>query len=317
MNLIKEKTPSQIYSKILLLIGFSHPVILGKSCRSSRIAAATITLLLTPTLAFAKDPEFTQPISWRAHNRYLEVATGSHRQNYREQDLSGLTADGVLDTEIGNQNVMSIALRWQFERGWLLHLNAQHKSGTTHYTGYLQAGNTFTPYSAFSGNRITQYGIDIGYAMNSSTWNFLPERWQIAPLLHYHQHHWQRNLEQYGETYDHRTSAIGALLQYQLRPGTVLEVQVMQGQAQPSSIRVPTFGFAATQPGGAFSEWQLAASQDAGSLTGFESLKHWRITVRYTATRYSHAASSVVNGLQAPPNQNSPNSWLLGAQLQF
>lgn len=285
----------------------------GSSCSTLPV----VTLLLLPTLAFAQTSQFTPPTSWIAQNSYFEAATGTHRQNYRERDISVLTVDGTLDTEVGNQKTISVALRWQFETGWLLHLRGIRQSGITYYNGYLQAGNTLTPYAALSGNTATQYGMTIGYALNASTLDLIPEHWQVSPLLYYSQHHWQRNLVQYGETYDHATRALGVLLQWQPRLGTVLEVQTLQGESRPARVSVPTLNFAATQPGGSFSEWQLAVSQDASALTGTESLKHWRITARYINSRYDHAASPVVNGLQAPPNQHSSSSWMVGMQRQF
>lgn len=274
-------------------------------------------------LAFAQQPA-DQPVvqpgpySWAQHNRYAELNTGTYQQNYREQDTQGLTVDGTLDTETGNQNNIGLALRWQTTGGWLLHLQAQRQSGVTDYKGYLQAGNgSLTPYRARTGNTATQFSVNVGYALNASIWPAMPASWQITPLVQIGQHHWERNLVQYGETYDYTTHAMGALVQWQARPGTVLELQALVGQTQSASVKVPVLGFAAEQTGNDFHEWQLGISQDLGAITGKEALAGWRVTARYTDSQYGHDASPLVNGLQAPPNQHRPSSWTLGLQKQF
>lgn len=182
----------------------------------------------------------------------------------------------------------------------------------------MQAGNgSLTPYRARTGNTATQSSVNFGYALNSITWPLLPEHWQITPLLQISQQRWVRNLVQYRETYAYNTHAIGALLQWQARAGTVLGAQALAGRTQPASVSVPTLGFAARQPADRLREWQIGVSQDLGVITGTEALAGWRVAARYTASQYGHGASPVVNGLQAPPNQHRPRTWTLGLQKQF
>ena len=201
-------------------------------------------------------------ISWAEQNRFLEVFTGQRQQDYREADTQALTRNGVLDTETGDQNNIGLALRWQTTGGWLLHLQAQRQSGVTDYRGYLQAGNgSLTPYRARTGNTASQISINLDYALNTRNWSAMPANWQITPLVQIGQHHWERNLVQYGETYDYTTQAMGALVQWQARPGTVLELQALVGQTQSASVKVPVLSFAAQQSGNDFHEWQLDATQ--------------------------------------------------------
>lgn len=264
-----------------------------------------------PVLSALARPSLAQ------RNRYLEANAGIHQQNYFEQDTSGLISNGMLDSESGKQNTIGTTLRWQFDSSLLLQAKAQHQSGATNYSGYLQAGSTLTPYHATTGNIAVQYDINVGYALNAFTWDVMPENWQFVPLLHYRHNQWQRNLVQYNETYNHATVAAGALLQWQPQPGTVLEVIALRGQARNASMSAPSLGFATTQLGGVFHEWQLATSQNVGVLTGVDALNQWRVTARFFSTRYGHKASPIINGYQAPPNQHSPRSWLLGIQWQF
>jgi len=118
-----------------------------------------------PVFAEATQPE---SFSWAKHNRYIEAYAGSHNQDYQEQDTQGLTTNGVLDTETGNQDHIGLALRWQTSGGWLMQLQAQRQSGTTNYNGYLQSGGgSLTPYRATTGNVATQLAVQVGYALNS------------------------------------------------------------------------------------------------------------------------------------------------------
>jgi hypothetical protein len=257
-------------------------------------------------------------MSWTDHNRFLEIFSGQHQQNYREIDTYGLTGNSTLDSESGDQRHAGLALRWQTTGGWLLHLQAQRQNGATDYDGYLQAGNgSLAPYRARTGNTASQISINLGYALNTNTWSVLPETWQVTSLVHFGRHRWTRNLVQYSETYDYTTHAIGAMLQWQFRPGTVLEAQVLEGRTRPASVRVPALGFAAEQPAGSLREWQIGVIQNLGALTRTQALEGWRVTARYTDSQYKHGASPVINGLQAPPNQHRPRTWTLGLQKQF
>lgn len=305
-------------------------VSLNNFCKGWEVAAGlSLPALLTSHTAVAQQIEpsplitnrvtlSAQPSVWPEQNRFLEIFAGSRQQDYRENDATGQSGTDVLDTETGQQSHIGVALRWQTAQGWLFHLQAQRQSGATDYNGYLQTGSgSLTPYRARTGNTATQFSVNLGYALNANSWPAMPANWQIAPLVQLGQHHWERNLVQYSETYDYKTQAIGALVQWQARPGTALEVQALVGQTQSASVNVPALGFAAEQKGNAFREWQLSLSQDLGALTCTEALASWRVTARYTHSQYGHDESPLVNGLQAPPNQNEPRSWMLGLQRQF
>ena len=256
--------------------------------------------------------------SWASHNKYVEVFAGQRHQDYREFDTQGITADGILDTETGDQAHIGIALRWQSAEGWLWHFQAQRQSGTTDYNGYLQNGNgTLSTLLARTGNVQAQASVSVGYALNTANWHVMPENWQLTPLLQLGRYQWQRNLVQYSESYGFNTAAVGALLQWRARPGIVLELQVLTGQTYSASVEVPALGFDAGQPGGNLNEWQIAISQDLGTITGAPALAGWRGTARYTASKYDHGASPTVNGVQAPPNQHQPSAWSVGIQKQY
>lgn len=278
-----------------------------------RMTACFAVLASVSGLALAQ-----QSAAWAVHNRYAELSSGLHQQNYREQDTGGLTTDGTLDTETGHQHQISAALRWQTENGWLLHLQAQRETGATDYNGYLQSGSgSLTPFRTTTGNVASSYAAQLGYALNSATWAAMPADWQLVPMMQVSRHHWQRNLAQYSESYRFNTYAVGAMLQWQARLGTVLELQALSGHTGAADVNVQALNFAAQQPGGAMRQWHIALSQDLGQLANAPALKGWRGLARYSQSTLAHDASPVVNGLQAPPNQHKSSAWALGVQKQF
>lgn len=196
----------QRFSILIIVCAMALPLALGVASAQT----ATEDLYATSSYVIPSAPSF----EWAAQNRFIEIFGGQHEQNYLETDTLGLTPNGVLDTETGQQNHVGISLRWQTDNHLLVHLQAQRQSGVTDYNGYLQASNgTLSPYRAGSGNTASQISLAMGYALNASNWPVLSPRWQIIPLLQISQHQWDRNLVQYSETYTHSNYATGALLQ--------------------------------------------------------------------------------------------------------
>lgn len=254
---------------------------------------------------------------WTGHNRYIEVGAGIYRQHYREQDLYAVTADGILNSETGNQDLIRAALRWQSLQGWLVELSVQRQNGATDYSGYLQSGGQLTPYIARTGNVAHQASVGLGYGLNAGNWHGFPANWQLIPIVKFSRYHWQRNLVQYSETYGFNALAAGAIAQWQMRPGTVLKAQVLAGHTSSAQVSAETLGFKANQVGGHWQQWQLAVTQDMGVALGNDSFKDWRLVARYVESRFSHGASSIVAGLQAPPNKHVTSALMLGVQRQF
>jgi hypothetical protein len=256
--------------------------------------------------------------NWMAKNRYTGTRLGYQQQNYREQDTSGITNDGILDAESGRQNHMAIALSWQTNNAWLMHFQAQRQSGATEYSGYLQSGNgSLTPYSARTGNIASQISAQFGYAVNTSIWGALPYSLQITPLINLSQYRWQRNLVQYSESYRFSSIAVGTLIQWQAFPDTLLDLQALVGRTQPAEVNAPAFGFASSQSGGNLRDWSLAVKQDLGGSLNVSAFKGLGIAIQHSRTNYNHGASQIVNGLQAPANQHNSGYWAIGLQKQL
>jgi hypothetical protein len=282
------------------------------------LLSLTVSSWLGQALASYQAPASMSPKSWTSHNRFVEVFWGQRHQNYREVDTQGLTSTGTLNTETGAHSHRGIAMRWQSDIGFMVHLQTQRQRGATNYDGYLQSGGmSLTPYRARTGNTATQVNLDCGYAFNASNWPALPPNWQITPLVRLGQHRWKRNLVQYSEAYRYNTHAAGALVQWQVMPGSFLALQALLGRTQAAKVSAPTLSFSAEQPSGNFREWQLGVSQDLASLTGKEEFEGWLATARFTASQYAHGVSAVVSSLQAPPNRHKPSVWMLGVQRLF
>jgi len=258
---------------------------------------------------------------WATHNRYLEIGAGVRQQNYRELEsfsVTPLTPDGILDKETGTQDAISAALRWQSHGGFFVDLTVDQQSGATDYRGYLQhSDGTLSPYLARSGNLSRQASLQFGYAFNAGNGQAMPDNWQLIPVVQISQSDWQRNLVQYSETYSHTTYAVGAIAQWQARPGTLLEAQALAGRTKSAQVSVPALGFDARQDGGNLRELRLSISQDLGSATQREQLRGWRLYVRYVTSQYNHGASPTVVGFQAPANEVTPSTVTLGVQKQF
>jgi hypothetical protein len=262
-----------------------------------------------------------QSLDWMAINRSLSFAAGKQHQAYRELDTQGSTSDGELNQETGQQNHAQAALRWQWVNGINTQLSYARQNGATTYQGYLQSGSgNLTPYAARTGNVSSQTALQLGYALNSSTVAYFPVNLQLTPLLQITQHHWQRNLAQYREIYRHTSTAAGLRLQWQpltSSPSTVVEAQALAGRTQPARVTVPAFDFNAQQASGRYRQWQLGASHDISQYFSTPALTGWRVNAQISSTRYTHGASAVVGGLQAPPNHQRPRDWSLGISKHF
>ena len=203
-------------------------------------------LLFVATLALlsfsAAHAQTENTSTWPDHNRYVALNVGQQQQNYRELDTQGLTTDGTLNRESGAQTHAQTALRWQWASGITAQLSHARQNGATAYQGYLQNGaGNLTPYAARTGNVAHQTSVQLGYAINSGNNATIPSNWQLTPLLAYTQHHWQRNLAQYSETYRHTSTAAGLRLQWQATPSTVIEAQALLGRTQPARATVPAW----------------------------------------------------------------------------
>jgi hypothetical protein len=305
----------------------AHGVVEKVMCVVPKVTSAFKTVGCAMALSLASVPGLSQEASvafaepapaFMAHNRFLQAAFGAHEQDYRELDTRGLTADGILDRENGTQRAALATLRWQFRSGVLVQLEARRVTGPTTYRGYLQSGgSSLTPFIGPTGNQASDVSMQLGAVLPLGAMNPALDALQIVPMVQLSRHQWRRRLAQYSETYRFQAYAAGALLQWQARPGTVVEAQALLGRTPASSVKVDAFDFAATQGAGSYREWQWGISQDLASVTGLAPLQGWSVAARYVRSQYTHGTSPSLNGVQAPPNEHRPSAWTLGLQKHF
>lgn len=234
-----------------------------------------------------------QAQDWVRHNRSLALGISVTDMRYREIDTQGLTNDGNLNTERGLIAGGDLQGRWQAGDDAELPLwvqgNIDWSQGRTAYQGYLQNGNHLTPYAARTGNS--------SMTINSSIGLFLPvieKMVQIVPYVDIGWRRWQRNLVQYGENYTHIIPCVGLLLQWNIRPGWVVEVNHQQGYQHSAHLNVPSLGFSA--PLG------RSKQQKTGLHMYYYFNDRWSIKMQLNHTQYGNGQSVVVNSLRAPPS---------------
>lgn len=187
---------------------------------------------------------------------------------------------------------------------WLQAQTAQ-VTGQTDYNGYLQTGNTLTPYRAKTGNTWRSHSVALGVPL---TWSQAPH-WQVVPYVQWASAQWQRNLVQYGETYRYRSTGLGLLLQWAVTYRLTFEAGAARRRQSLASVAVPAFDFAAQQGRGIETELSAAARWQLGS--------RWHVQASAASTRFRNGDSPVVQGLQAPPNTHRPLRYALGVGFVY
>lgn len=249
-----------------------------------------------------------QAHDWGSFNRSLSLHATALRQDYRETDTQGLTANGTLNAERGTVGGRGLQARWQGHLGGLplwAQADGQWAQGQTDYDGYLQSGSTLTPFKARTCNTWRSQSLALGVPLDVGT----GERFQLIPHLQWASQHWQRNLVQYGETYRDRSAGLGLLLQGAATERLTLEALAARRWQSRASVSVPAFDFAAEQGRGKEDVLGLTARWQAG--------RHWHLMAGANLLRFENGASPVVQGLQAPPNTHKTLRVESGVGLNF
>jgi hypothetical protein len=242
---------------------------------------------------------------WRDHNRSLSLQAVALGQDYTEYDTQGLTTDGILDTEKGAIPGWGVQARWQGNVAGLplwLQAGYQESRGQTDYQGYLQSGATLTPFSARTGNTLTEAGLALG----------VPLKWsgqdaQFIPYLEIGDQRWQRNLVGYGETYQSRSASLGLLTQWRFTPVWTFEASAEIGRLSHAHLNVPPLSFSA--------DLDSAHRWRAGLGLNYQLAARVGIGAHWSQTRWRTQASDIVNGFQAPPARTRQDS--LGVSLNW
>ena len=243
--------------------------------------------------------------------RNVTLSQGITKQDYREIDPLGRV--NPFDSEIGSIPTTQATLRWRGQLAsslpeLVLQANVSYGQGDTAYSGYLQQGVTLTPYNASTGNTLQTSSLRVGFPLNNLTQQ--PWARHIAPYAEQIWHRWQRNMAQYGETFDWQTSTLGVMSLWPLAAlgmpqltRLTLEADVALGRTRRPSMSAPTLNFA--------TDFGEENSQSAALALHYAVTSTWTIGLRYTTQRSNFGASASVGGLQFPGASYNSQGWLI------
>jgi len=250
--------------------------------------------------------------------RSLTLSQGTTRHDYREPDPFGRV--NPLNSETGSVLTTELTLRWRGQLAQALpelamQARANYAQGQTDYNGYLQQGSTLTPYSARTGNTQQAISLRVGLPLNA----FTEQPWakHIAPYAEQGWHHWQRNLTQYGETFDWQTTTLGVMALWPLADlglpqfsRFTLKADLATGRSHNTSMAAaPALGFAA--------DLGSASIGSAAFALHYEVTPSWLLGLRYEAQRMNFGTSLTVAGLQYPGSSNNEQSLAVSLGHHF
>lgn len=249
--------------------------------------------------------------------RNLTLSQGTTRHDYREPDPFGRV--NPLNSETGSVPTTELTLRWRGQLAQALpelamQARASYAQGQTDYNGYLQQGSTLTPYSARTGNTQQAISLRVGLPLNA----FTEQPWaqHIAPYAEQSWHRWQRNLTQYGETFDWQTTSVGVMAVWPLAEMGLpqlarftLEADLATGRSSNTRMAAPTLSF--------FADLSETGEQRAALALHYTVTSTWTLGLRYTTQRSNFGASASVGGLQFPGASYNSQGWLASVGAQF
>lgn len=249
--------------------------------------------------------------------RTLVISQGAIHHEYHEPDPFGRV--NPLNSETGPVPTTELTLRWSGKLAralpdLVMQASVSYAQGQTDYSGYLQQGVTLTPYSSRTGNTVQALRLRVGLPLTE----FTNQPWaqHVAPYAEQSWHRWQRNLTQYGETFDWQTCTLGVMGLWPLAElglpqlaRLTLEADVALGRTRRPSMSAPTLSFVA--------DLGEAHSQSAALALHFAVTPTWKLGLRYTTQRSNFGASASLGGLQYPGAYDISQGWLVsvGAEL--
>ncbi len=248
-----------------------------------------------------------------ASNNEVGIASISQNINYSELDSLQSFGGPSLDSEQGSPGGYAFTVSvdkdlWSTNN--YLALGYSSTSGTTNYTGGVMSGSgTYTPLSAISGARTSDY-----YARVGTT--FIPgDHTMVTPYLEYGNHTWDRNVGQstsfgYAETYTHDYAGAGMLLQFAPVDKLVLTADLFMGTMLNASISAASLG---TQ-----------SMTDPNMLTRIGVGLDYRLwhdihlTLGFDQVQYSYSGSAVSStGFLEPPSNTTLQVTSIGLAYGF
>lgn len=246
-----------------------------------------------------------------------QLKVGQVHQDYQERDATGLTTDGVLNTETGSLPSVEINLTntldpidLQLANGRQLwspygKFAVRYARGETDYDGYLQSGNELTPYQTNTDNQMWRLYYDLGltHALNANL--------SMTPLLSISHQRWRRELTEYTEDFRHTAILAGANIDWQpsLQVPLILKVQAKVGKIVDSNIDVPKLGL--NQDIGNAKVTQL------GIEAQYSLSKQLSMIAGVSRQTFKYEQSDVQNGYQYPDSESKQKLWQVGLGYEF
>lgn len=286
----------------------------GSAWGAQPIEITTVTIPNSPSTSIGDGrAEVPLPRLWSS----LTLSQGTTQLDYSEPDPLGRVSP--LDSETGSIPTTQVAVRWRGQLATalpelLLQAHASYGQGQTVYSGYLQQGSTLTSYNSSTSNTFQTLRLRVGLPLSA----LMQAPWtqHIAPYAEHSWDRWNRNLTQYGETFDWQTRTLGVMGIWSLAElglpqlaHFTLEVDMAVGRTRGLAMSAPALGFSAN----------LGEANGKGSALAlhYAITPKWLLGLRYTAQRSNFGASASVGGLQFPGASYNSQGWLVsvGAQL--
>lgn len=249
--------------------------------------------------------------------RSLTLSQGITQPDYREPDPLGRV--DPLNSETGSIPTTQATLRWRGQLAQALpeivvQAHASYAQGQTGYNGYLQQGNTLTPYRARTGNTLRALSLRVGLPLSALTQQ--PWAQHIAPYAEQSWQRWQRNLTQYGETFTWQTTSLGVMALWPLADlglpqfaRFTLEADLAAGRTRSPYIAAPALGFAA--------DLGSTSTRSAALALHYAATPTWLLGLRYEAQRMHFGASPIVAGLQYPGSSSNEQSLAISFAYHY
>lgn len=260
------------------------------------VVAASDSNLSASALASADACGGGAPTVWCS----VVVGLGSRESRYREPDPKARV--NPLDSELGTLRATHIDVRWLGRFfGPLpvvaLQFGASKTQGVSSYRGYLQSGDALTPYTSATRNGYSSTGLRIGTPL--SEWSASSKSPFVVVYADLNRQRWRRNLDQYQEVFESRSSGLGVSATFVIpvatQPtlsGIFLEVDGALGRTTGSQISVSQFGFSSRLP-------ERKNMRLAGSLS-FRLTTGWSIGAQFTFLRSQFGASNSQGEIEYP-----------------
>ncbi len=253
-------------------------------------------------------------IGAQAQDWQIQLSAGQANLDYQENDNAGLTPDGVLNSETGATPMATVSLihknnllKHSDNRAWTPYgrLDFQYARGDSDYDGYLQSGDTLSPYQTTTDNRIWQADIALGAQKP------LTDTLSITPTLNLSHRQWQRQLQQYQEDFKHTALLAGIAIDWQPLDNQPMLITAsgQVGRTLNTQIDVPELGL--KQSIGHAKTWQLGVEGQ------YQFSNDFSVNAGVSHREWQYKESAVENGYQYPDSESAETQWHVGLGYVF